>query len=1837
GSTATSTNSGGGGGGYWGGWAAGSTPQLDRTSTGGYSGGGGGSSYTATEVAAPVHTQGYQTGAGTISLSYSIDNSAPVVTAISSPNPTGNYILGKEISINVAYSEAVVVSGTPTLTLDAGTRDVVLNYVSGSGSSTLLFAYVVAQGDLKTQLDIKSTDSLVVSSGLITDRVGNIAVNTLPTPGSTTSLVGSKLLAVDGDPPLKPTVLSASGVDGISLDWADNTESDLQEYRIYSCSGLVASSCSSPSTFSVLSSVATGTSTFDHVAVGRGIIYYYYVTAVDRRGNEGPASDVVSWFLPVPVLVATPSVVAVSPTNDLTPEITGVSDAGATVYLYLDGSTTPLGSVVAASTGTYAFSPPSNISAGSHTFRARATVVGTKTGSSGFSNEQIVLIDTTAPTFTSNNRSYPTTQTTGLDVITFRWTFSEAVSGLDTSDIAVSGSTATASSVSLVSGFTGVYDITVSGGDLPGYNGVVGIGFISSPTVTDIAGNALSSTTPASAAQTYAMDNSFPPVTITSSALTLGGSSTATLTFTLGQSSTDFLLADIDATGGALSAFTGSGTSYTATFTPRSGFSGSAVVSVDAGAFSNASGIYNSAGSLSLTVDTTAPSILSLQSPTSNGIYKAAATINVTVTFDETLVVATGGGVPTLLLETGAVDRTATFVSSSGPVATFRYVVQAGDVSGDLDVQSSGALVLNGGTIKDAAGNAANLAVIAPTATGSLGVNAAIVVDTIAPVAPSLLLAIGVGGVTVNNKLTSTNTDLSATATIVAGEATGGTATLYLDGVSIATDNTISVTDTTVSFALGKTTAAALQSAITAGGILTAKLTDTAGNISSASTAVTLLCDYVVPTIQLSSSRSALIAGQTATITATLSESSTNFTSADVSVTGGLVSGFTGSGSSYSFVFTPASSSTTPMSVQVLAGVFSDAFGNVNTASLEVTATVDTVLPTVSGVSSLIANGSYRSGTALDITVTFTKNVVVTTAAGTPTVLMETGVTDRPASYISGSGTSVMMFRYVVQTGDASSDLDVQSSGALLLNGGLIKDVSGNNAVVTLASPGASGSLGSVKAIVIDTVAPSAPTTLAVTPAGGTVVANTLLANNTNMTASATIVAGQATGGWAELVLGSTAIATDVSIASGDTSVSFDLGFSLAADLQEAIAAGGQLTVRVIDAAGNISSSSQAITLIVDYVKPSATLSSSRSTFKIGETATITVQLSEASSTFALSDVTIAGGTLGTFVSVSATQYTFVFTPTSGVNGGSASISIASGTFTDAAGNANTATSTLSTSYDTSAPSVPVVNGTPPVITNDATPTLSGTAEAGSTVVVSDSSTTPSTVLARLIATNGTWSFDASTLDEGSHLVSAVAIDVAGNASASSTAKTWQIDTTPPTVSLSTIAGNDTVIRAEKDAGVSISGSTESGASVVLQFAGLSKAITPISGTWAYSLTTSDWTAIGSTSPVAFLITATDSAANTASRTRNVLMNLADIAVPGNPDLNFADDTGVSTDNVTTKRTIRIDVPLVITGTPSHEVGQLLQLIDDTGVTLASHVLVSADITAGVYQFTLQDLNDDTYVLQSRISNLGNSAISAGQLTVQVDNRVPGTPGAPNMTDATDTGISARDNVTSEPRPIFIVAIDGIEISGNRLVSGDSILLYNGSSIVHTRALLSADLLAGSVALQPDSNFSEGTNTLTAKAQSIAGARGDSSVALSIVIDTTAQSSPIAPDLIAADDTGASSSDNITSVTQPNFSVTLAGLGVVANDQIQLLNAAAQVIGAATVSSIDVANGTVLASPLASFTNGAQVVKVRIVDRAGNIGAISLTLAITISTNIPNATSPGLQGASDSGRSSSDR
>ncbi|MDC6170173.1 beta strand repeat-containing protein, partial [Paucibacter sp. XJ19-41] len=138
---------------------------------------------------------------------------------------------------------------------------------------------------------------------------------------------------------------------------------------------------------------------------------------------------------------------------------------------------------------------------------------------------------------------------------------------------------------------------------------------------------------------------------------------------------------------------------------------------------------------------------------------------------------------------------------------------------------------------------------------------------------------------------------------------------------------------------------------------------------------------------------------------------------------------------------------------------------------------VDTTDPTVSSVSSTTAAGSYGVGQVISIQVVFSESVTVT---GTPQLTLETGTTDRAVNYSGGTGTNTLTFSYTVQAGDTSADLDYLSTAALSLNGGTIRDAAGNNATLTLPSPGGAGSLGANEAIVIDTSAPPVNTSIVV-------------------------------------------------------------------------------------------------------------------------------------------------------------------------------------------------------------------------------------------------------------------------------------------------------------------------------------------------------------------------------------------------------------------------------------------------------------------------------------------------------------------------------------------------------------------------------------------------------------------------------------------------------------------------------------------------------------------------------------------------------------------------------------
>ena len=133
---------------------------------------------------------------------------------------------------------------------------------------------------------------------------------------------------------------------------------------------------------------------------------------------------------------------------------------------------------------------------------------------------------------------------------------------------------------------------------------------------------------------------------------------------------------------------------------------------------------------------------------------------------------------------------------------------------------------------------------------------------------------------------------------------------------------------------------------------------------------------------------------------------------------------------------------------------------------------IDAVPPAVASVSSPDGDDTYGQGLPIRVNVTFTERVVVDEAGGTPYIELETGATDRRAEYYSGSGERSLLFRYVVDAGDLSDDLNYTGASALSDGGGTIRDAAGNDADLDLSGLPAGRTLAGSSALVVDGVAP---------------------------------------------------------------------------------------------------------------------------------------------------------------------------------------------------------------------------------------------------------------------------------------------------------------------------------------------------------------------------------------------------------------------------------------------------------------------------------------------------------------------------------------------------------------------------------------------------------------------------------------------------------------------------------------------------------------------------------------------------------------------------------------------
>jgi YVTN family beta-propeller protein len=159
-----------------------------------------------------------------------IDTTIPAVTAVAETPSTGNLTAGKNVTITLTTSEAVTVTGTPTLTLNDHGK-AIYSGISTDGK-TLTFAYTVASADIDVA-SLQVTSVNLAGGATIRDGGGNnldlTSLSAVPTysgpavdqdkvaevPSLTTS--GNVTVSAGGSKPLGITVMPNDSDDTVSV------------------------------------------------------------------------------------------------------------------------------------------------------------------------------------------------------------------------------------------------------------------------------------------------------------------------------------------------------------------------------------------------------------------------------------------------------------------------------------------------------------------------------------------------------------------------------------------------------------------------------------------------------------------------------------------------------------------------------------------------------------------------------------------------------------------------------------------------------------------------------------------------------------------------------------------------------------------------------------------------------------------------------------------------------------------------------------------------------------------------------------------------------------------------------------------------------------------------------------------------------------------------------------------------------------------------------------------------------------------------------------------------------------------------------------------------------------------------------------------------------------------------------------------------------------------------------------------------------------------------------------------------------------------------------------
>ncbi|RSU83804.1 Ig-like domain-containing protein [Sphingomonas koreensis] len=541
---------------------------------------------------------------------------------------------------------------------------------------------------------------------------------------------------------------------------------------------------------------------------------------------------------------------------------------------------------------------------------------------------------------------------------------------------------------------------------------------------------------------------------------------------------------------------------------------------------------------------------------------------------------------------------------------------------------------------------------------------------------------------------------------------------------------------------------------------------------------------------------------------------------------------------------------------------------------------------------------------------------------------------------------------------------------------------------------------------------------------------------------------------------------------------------------------------------------------------------------------------------------------------------------------------------TDAAGNASAQSAAYAITIDTSVPAVPTIddiadnvgavlgsvsNGG---VTDDTTPTLSGTgAEANATITIYNNGTAIGTTTADGA---GAWSFTPAALPPGAHSFTVSATDVAGNASAQSAAYAITIDTSVPAVpTIGDIADNvGAVLGSVSNGGVTddttptLSGTgAEANATITIYNNGTAIGTTTADGAGAWSFTP----AALPPGAHSFTVSATDAAGNASAQSAAYAITI-DTSAPPVPLIDsIVDNVGPILGTVLTGGTTDDTLP-TLNGSGAEANATIT--IYDNGVAIGT---TTAD-GAGNWSFTpassLASIAHSFTV--SSTDAAGNSSVQSAAYTITID-AIP--PAAPAITSVTDNigsviGTVANGGFTDDTIPVL--AGTGAEPNGLVRIFDNGVLI--GTTTANG---------AGAWSFTPGAPLTEASHSFTVTTRDAVGNESLPSAAHVITVDLTAPTATIAITGIS-DDTGALG-DWQTDDTSPTISGTLsAALG--ASERVEI-----SLDGGATWAQATVSGTTWFHGP-GTIGLGAHNISVRVIDAAGNIGN-SANQAITV-TNV---------------------